>query len=90
VYCIIVAVIRRPALAAGHTSIVKFQGLVKIIKRPILMFGRNFFHHILCPLAALTLQNDGKLGYGFTSTDELEEVDIGPWDKPRPTFIRKS
>jgi hypothetical protein len=23
------------------------------------------------------------------SADELEEVDIGPGDKPRPTFIRK-
>ncbi|KAK1616823.1 hypothetical protein QYE76_022340 [Lolium multiflorum] len=32
---------------------------------------------------------DGKLGYGFTSADELEEVDIGPGDKPRPTFISK-
>jgi hypothetical protein len=33
--------------------------------------------------------DDGKLGYGFTSADELEEVDIGPGDKPRPTFISK-
>jgi hypothetical protein len=29
------------------------------------------------------------LGYGFTSADELEKVDIGPGDKPRPTFISK-
>jgi hypothetical protein len=35
------------------------------------------------------LANDGKLGYGFTSVDELEEVDIGPRDKLRPTFISK-
>jgi hypothetical protein len=35
------------------------------------------------------LADDGKLGYGFTSADELEEVDIGPGDKPRPTFISK-
>ncbi|KAK1628906.1 hypothetical protein QYE76_003221 [Lolium multiflorum] len=34
-------------------------------------------------------ESDGKLGYGFTSADELEEVDIGPGDKPRPTFISK-
>jgi hypothetical protein len=33
--------------------------------------------------------DEGKLGYGFTSADELEEIDIGPWDKPRPTFISK-
>jgi hypothetical protein len=35
------------------------------------------------------LADDGKLGYGFTSADELEEVDIGPADKPWPTFISK-
>jgi hypothetical protein len=35
------------------------------------------------------LADDGKLGYGFTSTDGLEEVDIGPGDKPRPTFVSK-
>jgi hypothetical protein len=35
------------------------------------------------------LADDGKLGYGFTSADELEEVNIGPADKPRPTFISK-
>jgi hypothetical protein len=29
----------------------------------------------------------GKLGHGFTSVDILEEVDIGPGDRPRPTFI---
>jgi hypothetical protein len=35
------------------------------------------------------LADDGKLGYGFTSADELEEINIGPRDKPRPTFISK-
>jgi hypothetical protein len=35
------------------------------------------------------LADDGKLGYRFTLADELEEVDIGPGDKPRPTFISK-
>jgi hypothetical protein len=35
------------------------------------------------------LADDGKLGYEFTSADELEEVDIGPRDKPRPTFVSK-
>ena len=33
------------------------------------------------------LKDGGKLGYRFTSADDLEEVDIGPWDKPQPTFI---
>ncbi|KAK1613232.1 hypothetical protein QYE76_036905 [Lolium multiflorum] len=40
-------------------------------------------------LPGVDLTGDGKLGYGFTSADELEEVDIGPGDKPRPTFISK-
>jgi hypothetical protein len=35
------------------------------------------------------LVDDMNLGYGFTSADELEKVDIGPGDKPRPTFISK-
>jgi hypothetical protein len=35
------------------------------------------------------LVDDGKLGYGFTSVDELEEVDIGPGDKPWLTFVSK-
>jgi hypothetical protein len=35
------------------------------------------------------LADDGKLGYRFTSADELEEVDIGPGDRPRPTFVSK-
>jgi hypothetical protein len=33
--------------------------------------------------------DEGKLGYRFTSADELEEVDIGPGDKSQPTFISK-
>ena len=32
----------------------------------------------------------GKLGHGFTSADELEEVDIGPGDRPSPMCISKS
>jgi hypothetical protein len=35
------------------------------------------------------LADDRKLGYGFTLADELEEVDIGPGDKPQPTFVSK-
>jgi len=31
--------------------------------------------------------DDGKLGQGFTSADDLVEVDIGSSDGPRPTFI---
>ena len=47
----------------------------------------NFSCHL--PVFAADFSDDGKLGYGFTSADDLEEVDIGPSDKPRPTFISK-
>ena len=30
---------------------------------------------------------DGKLGHSFTSADELEEIDIGPRDRPRLTYV---
>ena len=33
--------------------------------------------------------DEGKLGHGFVSADELEEIDLGDGDKPRPTFISK-
>jgi hypothetical protein len=35
------------------------------------------------------LADDGKLGYRFTSADELEEVNISPEDKSWPTFLSK-
>jgi hypothetical protein len=35
------------------------------------------------------LADDGKLGYRFTSVDELEKVNIGPGEKPQPIFINK-
>ena len=31
--------------------------------------------------------DDGKLEQGFTSADDLIEVDIGSGNRPRPTFI---
>ena len=34
-------------------------------------------------------REDGKLGHGFVSADELEEIDIGDGDRPRPTFVSK-
>ncbi len=33
---------------------------------------------------------DDKQGQGFMSADDLEEIDIAPGDRPRPTFISKS
>jgi len=33
------------------------------------------------------LEEEGKLGHGFTSADILKEIDIGDGDRPRQTFI---
>ena len=30
---------------------------------------------------------DGKLGHGFMSADELEEINIGSGDRPRPMYV---
>jgi hypothetical protein len=46
-----------------------------------------FLSHSLPICSDLT--GDGNLGYRFTSADELEEIDIGPGDKPQPIFINK-
>ena len=29
----------------------------------------------------------GKLGHGFASVGGLREIDIGPRDRPRPTYV---
>jgi hypothetical protein len=49
----------------------------------------KFFLLSSLSICSVDLTDDGKLGYGFTLADELEEVDIGPGDKPRPTFVSK-
>jgi len=45
-----------------------------------------FESHMIC---TTELAEDGKLGCGFTPADDLEEIDIGPGDRPRPTYISK-
>jgi hypothetical protein len=49
----------------------------------------KFFLLSSLSICSVDLIDDGKLGCGFTLADELKEVDIGPRDKPRPTFISK-
>ena len=36
-----------------------------------------------------SFQKREKLGFGFTLADELEAVDIGSGDRPRPTYVNK-
>jgi hypothetical protein len=33
------------------------------------------------------IEDEGKLGHGFTSADELEKIDLGYGSKSRPTYI---
>jgi hypothetical protein len=49
----------------------------------------KFFLLSSLSICSVDLIDDGKPGYGFTSPDELEEVDIGPTNKPQPTFNSK-
>jgi hypothetical protein len=72
----------RPYINCKVSSINEDNKAADLNDRPKL-----FLSHSL-PMADLTV--DGKLGYGFTSADELEEINIGLGDKPRPTFISKS
>jgi len=40
-------------------------------------------------ICSTELAEDGKLGFGFTPADDLEEINIWPDDHPRPTYINK-
>jgi hypothetical protein len=33
------------------------------------------------------IEDEGKLGHGFTSANELEKIDLGDRSKLRPTYI---
>jgi hypothetical protein len=72
----------RPYISCNISSINEYDRAADLNGGPKL-----FLSHSLSICSDLI--DDGKLGYGFTSADELEEVDIGPGDKPRPTFISK-
>jgi hypothetical protein len=72
----------RPDINCKISSVNEDDKAADLNDRPIL-----FLSHSL-PICS-DLADDGKLGYEFTSANELEEVDIGPEEKPRPTFISK-
>jgi hypothetical protein len=48
---------------------------IAVAGRPTLSAGHTITSLSICNI---DLTYDGKLGYGFTSADELEEIDIGP------------
>jgi hypothetical protein len=72
----------RPYINCNVSSVNEYDKAADLNDRPKL-----FLSHYL-PICS-DLVDDGKLGYGFTSADELKEINIGPGDKPRPTFISK-
>jgi hypothetical protein len=72
----------RPYINCNISSINEYDKAADLNDRPNL-----FLSHSL-PICS-NLADDGNLGYRFTSADELEEIDIGPGDKPQPTFISK-
>jgi hypothetical protein len=72
----------RPYISCNGSSVNEYDKAADLNDRPKLFLSHS---SSICS----NLADDGKLGYGFTSADELEEVNIGPGDKPRLTFIKK-
>jgi hypothetical protein len=73
----------RPYINCKVSRIIEDYKVADLNDRP------KFFSSCSLSICSVDLTDDGKLGYRFTSADELEEIDIGPGDKPRPTFISK-
>jgi hypothetical protein len=72
----------RPYIGCNVSSVNEYDKAADLNNRPKLFLSHS---SSFCS----DLADDGKLGYRFTLADELEEVDIGPGDKPRPTFVSK-
>jgi hypothetical protein len=64
-------------------KVMEWHGAADLDDRPKFFLPSSF------SIYSIDLTDDGKLGYGFTSADELEEIDIGPGDKPRPIFVSR-
>ena len=50
---------------------------------------RPLYYSVSLMICSSELEEDGKLGFGFMPADEIEELDIGPGDRPRPTYVSK-
>jgi hypothetical protein len=72
----------RPYINCNVSSVNEYGKVTNLNDRPKL-----FLKH--CMPICSDLADNGKLRYGFTSADDLEEINIGPGDKPQPTFISK-
>jgi hypothetical protein len=72
----------RPYISCNVSSVNEYDKVADLNDRPKLFLSHSSF---ICS----DLADDGKQGYRFMSANELEEVNIGPGDKPRPTFASK-
>jgi hypothetical protein len=72
----------RPYISSNVSSVNEYDEAADLNDRPKLFLSRS---SSICS----NLADDGKLGYRFTSADELEEVNFGPKAKLRPTFVSK-
>ena len=66
----------------GNTETANPCGWPKKFSCYLSMFAVDVVDDDKLPVFTVDISGDGKLGYGFTSADDLEEVDIGPGDKP--------
>jgi hypothetical protein len=72
----------RPYISCNVSSVNEYDKVADLNDRPKLFLSR---YSSICS----DLADDRKIGYGFTSADELEEVDIDLRDKSWPIFISK-
>jgi hypothetical protein len=72
----------RPYISCNFSTVNEYDKAADLNDRLKLFLSRS---SSICS----DLADDGRLGYGFTSADELEEVDIGPGDKLQLTFVSK-
>jgi hypothetical protein len=72
----------RPYISCNVSSVNEYDKAADLNDRLKLFLSRS---SSICS----DLVDDRKLGYRFTSADELKEVNIGPGDKSRPTFVSK-
>jgi hypothetical protein len=72
----------RPYISCNISSVNEYDKTADLNNQPKLFLSHS---SSICS----NLADDGKLGYMFTLADELEEVNIGLEDKPRPIFVSK-
>ena len=68
---------------SGNRQQVLYQNIIKLAD----VSHRPLYFSVSHAICTAELADDGKLGFRFTPANELEEIDIGPGDRPRPMYI---